>query len=309
MSGTARQYLLVIAICGLLALLVMGGCTRPQAPEVTLFPGPESPSPEIARGAGSIRQIGSTTTLPLAEKWRDAFNKQHPGVNIAVSGGGSGTGLKALLSKTAEIANSSREIKSKELAEAKAAGINIVEHIVAFDGLAVIVHKDNPVTRLTVAQIAGMYTGKIKKWDEVGGQGDIQLINRDSASGTYESFKELVVQQQGQDPAADYAPGTLNQSSNQAIKTMVAQTKGAIGYVGLGYLDETVKVVPVVGADGQAVTPSVETIQSGKYALSRKLYLYTAGEPQGQIKDYFDFIKGPEGQALVKEEGFVPLPK
>lgn len=309
MSSMSKQSMMLLLIGGLIALFVVGGCSRPQAPDVSLAPGPEAPPPDIAQSAGTIRQIGSTTVLPLAEKWRDAFNKQHPGVDIAVSGGGSGTGLKALLSKTAEIANSSREIKDKELEDGKAAGINIVEHTVAFDGIAVIVHKDNPVTKLTVEQIAGMYTGKIKKWDELGGQGDIQLINRDSASGTYESFKELVVQQDGKDKEADYAPGTLNQSSNQAIKTMVAQTKGAIGYVGLGYLDETVKVVPIVGEDGQAVTPSVETIQSGKYAISRKLYLYTAGEPQGNIKAYLDFIKGPEGQALVEEDGFVPLPK
>lgn len=305
-----RQTMLTgIVIAVLVGALVMGGCSRPQ--QTTPQPGqpiagPAEPAPHAG---GTIRQTGSTTVLPLAQKWQEGFNQLNPGVNIAVSGGGSGTGIKALNSKTAEIANSSREIKDKEIEEAKAAGFTPVEHIVAYDGIAIIVHKDNPLTKISLQQASDLYTGTAKTWDEIGakGLGKPQLINRDSSSGTYESFKEMVVQMHGKAKDNDFAPGTLNQTSNQGILTMVGQTKTAIGYVGLGYVDDTVKVLPVVGEDGQAVSPSIETVQSKKYPIARALYCYTAGEPSGTVKDYLDWIKGSAGQAIVEELGFVPV--
>jgi phosphate transport system substrate-binding protein len=258
----------------------------------------------------TIRQIGSTTILPLAEEWQKQFNKVHPDVDISVSGGGSGTGIKALMSGTVEIANSSREIKQEEVEQAKQAGVSPVEHVVAYDGIAVIVHPSNPTKEISVEQISDIYTGKVTDWKAVAGgaKGDIQVVSRDSASGTYEAFKELVVTLDGKDKSRDYAPAALKQASNQAVLALVAQTRTAIGYVGLGYLDESVKalaVIPIGG--GKAVAPTVESVMAGEYPVSRALYCYTNGEPTGALKDYLDWVKGREGQAIVEQVGFVPV--
>jgi len=266
---------------------------------------------DLGRSKETVRQIGSTTVLPLAEKWRKAYNAKHPEVSIAVSGGGSGTGIEALLAGTAEIANSSRDIKPEEIERAKGKGVTPVEHLVAYDGIAVIVHPSNPLEALSVEQLSDIYTGKVKDWDAVGakGLGAIQVVSRDSSSGTYESFKELVVTLGGKDKSRDYAPEALKQASNEAILSLVSQTKGAIGYVGLGYLSPKVKalkVIPVGG--GEAVAPSAASVLDGSYPIARKLYCYTNGEPRGAVKAYLDWIKGPEGQAIVRELGFVPVP-
>lgn len=297
----------------LAAWLCCTGCSRPpdQSAVAPPMPGNEAQPGPQATGA-TISQVGSTTVLPLAEKWRDAFNQQHPEVNLAVSGGGSGAGIEALSNKSAQIANASREIKAKEKESAAAKGVNPVEHLVAYDGIAVIVAKDNPLTEISVQKLSDIYTGKITKWDEVGakGLGTIQLVNRDSASGTYDAFKEMVVQLGGKDKQRDYAAGTMNQTSNEAVKTTVAQGKGAIGYVGLGYLDDTIKALKVIGLKGgAAVAPSVDTVMNKSYPISRALYMYTDGEPSGAIKDYLDYVKSDAGQAIVEQLGFVPIRK
>jgi len=257
----------------------------------------------------TISQLGSTTALPLAQEWRKAYNAAHPEVDIAVSGGGSGTGIKALISGTAQIANASREIKAEEIEQAKAAGVDPVEHVVAYDGIAVIVHPSNPIALLSVEQVSDLFAGKATDWGDVTakGLGEVQLISRDSASGTYEAFKELVVTLGGADKSRDYAPQALKQASNQAILTMVAQTKTAIGYVGLGYLDESVKALDIVPLGGEkAVAPAPGSVLDGTYPISRPLYCYTNGEPTGVLKEYLDWIKGPEGQGIVERLGFVP---
>jgi len=305
--------MIVIVMLGaiLAAWLCCSGCSRPadQGAVAPAVPGPDAGPP--AAGA-TINQIGSTTVLPLAEKWRGEFNALHPEVNLAVSGGGSGAGIEALSNKSAQIANASREIKGKEKETAATKGVNPVEHLVAYDGIAVIVAKENPLTEISVAKLSDIYTGKIKKWDEVGakGLGDIQLINRDSSSGTYEAFKEMVVQMGGKDKERDYAAGTMNQTSNEGVKTTVAQSKAGIGYVGLAYVDDTVKALKVVGLDGGAsVAPSMDTVQDKSYPISRGLYMYTDGEPSGAVKDYMEYVKSDAGQALVEGVGYVPIRK
>lgn len=265
---------------------------------------------ETGAPARTISNIGSTTVLPLAEEWRAAFNKEHQGVEIAVSGGGSGTGIKALISGSADIANSSREIKDKEVEQAKAAGVDPVEHVVAYDGIAVIVHPSNPLDTISVEDLSAIFSGQIADWGAIGARGmdRIQVVSRDSASGTYEAFKELVVTLGGKDKSRDYAASALKQTSNQGVLALVSQTKTAIGYVGLGYLDDTVKVLAVTPPDGgEPVAATVENVMDGSYPISRALYCYTNGEPGGVVKEYLDWIKGPEGQTIVKELGFVPL--
>jgi phosphate transport system substrate-binding protein len=249
------------------------------------------------RASQTIRQVGSTTVLPLAERWRREFNKVHPEVEIAVSGGGSGTGVKALIAGTAEIANSSRGIKPREVEEAEAAGVNPVEHVVAYDGIAIIVHPSNPLDEMSVEQLSDIFSGRVTNWGEVGaaGMGEIQVVSRDSASGTYEAFKDLVVTLGGTDKSRDYAAAALKQASNQAVLALVSKTKTAIGYVG----------APMGGGEGVAAT--VEKAMSGEYPVSRALYCYTSGEPSGVLKEYLDWMKGPEGQMIVEELGFVPI--
>ncbi|MBN1458842.1 MAG: phosphate ABC transporter substrate-binding protein [Armatimonadetes bacterium] len=287
----------LLAAC---AVLVMGCGRGPKAAQET-------------RGAGAattISQIGSTTVLPLAEQWRAKFNAEHPEIDIAVSGGGSGTGLKALIDGSANMANSSREIKQKEIDQAKEAGVNPVEHVVAYDGIAVIVHPSNPIAEISVAELSEVFSGQVTDWDRVGarGMGQIQVVSRDSASGTYESFKELVVTLGGKDESRDYAASALKQTSNQGVLALVGQTKSAIGYVGLGYVDESVKTIAVTPLEGQvSVSPTVENVKSGAYPISRALYIYTSGEPTGSVKTYLDWIQGPAGQAVVEDLGFVPV--
>lgn len=298
--------LAVALMVAALALVALSGCPKQQTAE-QMPPGEPVPGPEPTT---KIVQIGSTTVLPIAEKWREAFNQTHPNVEIAVSGGGSGTGIEALIAGTCDIANSSRPMKDKEKEAAAAAGITPVEHVVAYDGIAVIVHPDNPLTSIDFQKLSDIYVGDITSWDAVGakGLGDIQVVSRDSSSGTYEAFKEIVVTLHGKQKDRDYTSAALKEASNEAILKLVAQTKTAIGYVGLGYVDNTVKALAIVPlGGGQPVAPTVENVKSGTYPIARELYMYTKGEPTGVLAEYFNWALGSEGQAIVAELGFVPL--
>lgn len=248
---------------------------------------------------GSITIQGSDTLLNVATAWSEAFMDENPGVDITVQGGGSGTGIASLLNGTVDFANASREIKDEELADAEANGVDPVEHKVAIDGIAVIVNPANGVEGLTMDQLGKIFRGEITNWSEVGGADRaIVLLSRDSSSGTYEYFKEEVV---GKD--AEYAASAKLLPSNQAIADEVASNEGGIGYIGLGYITKDVKVVAVDG-----VKASVATATDGSYPISRYLYMYSNGEVDGVMKAYLDWILGPEGQKLVEDEGFVPLP-
>ncbi|HDG98508.1 MAG TPA: phosphate ABC transporter substrate-binding protein [Desulfobacterales bacterium] len=240
---------------------------------------------------------GSTTVLPIAQRCAEEFMKEHPEANISVRGGGSGVGIAALIDGTIDIADASRAMKTKELKKARVNGINPVAHVVARDAIAVILHPQNPVNNLTKSQLKAIYTGAISRWNEVGGTSDvIVVVSRDVASGTFEVFNELALDKQR------VRPDALMQASNQAVVNIVASTNGAIGYVGLGYLSKEVKPIAIDG-----VMPSVATAKSGAYLLARSLYMYTDGKPKGLAKEFIDFVLGPKGQKIVKEEGFVPV--
>lgn len=247
--------------------------------------------------AGNIVIKGSTTVLPITQVTLDAYMKTNPGVNISLSGGGSGEGIKALIDKTADIANSSREIKEKESMLAKTKGVNPHATIVAYDGIVPIVHPRNKVINLTLDQLSQIYQGKIKNWKEVGGDDlKIVVISRDSSSGTFEAWGELVLNK------ARVLPQAQLQASNGAIIQAVSKNRYAIGYVGLGYLNESVRALTVNG-----VTASVETCISKKYPISRPLYIYTDGKPKGDSAKFIKFILSSTGQKLIAKEGFVPL--
>ncbi|MBC7233617.1 MAG: phosphate ABC transporter substrate-binding protein [Chloroflexi bacterium] len=256
----------------------------------------------------TIENKGSDTMVNLALAWAEAYMQLHPEVRISVTGGGSGTGIAAMINGTVDIANASREMKPEEIAAAKANGITPVEFVVARDAIAVVVHPSNPVQQLTLQQISDIYTGKITNWREVGGENrPIVLLSRESNSGTYVYFLEHVVRLGKADSDLLFSPDTLLMPSSEGISCEVRQNPNAIGYDGLGYVTPDQKVIAVAkDASSPYVLPSVATVNDGTYPIARPLYMYTAGEPHGQIKAYLDWILS-EGQTQVTELGFVPL--
>ena len=250
-----------------------------------------------ALAADSIVIKGSTTVLPVAQGTLEAFMKANPGVQMSLSGGGSGEGIKALIDKTTDIATSSREIKDKEVELAKTKGVNPVAHVVAFDAIIPVVHPKNKVSNLSIDQLSQIYQGKITNWKELSGE-DLQIvvISRDSSSGTFESWDHFVMKK------AKVTPRAQMLASNGALVTAVAKNKYAIAYLGIGYVNKSVKPLQVNG-----ITASVQTAMSKEYPFSRELYMYTNGEPQGATAKYLAFVKSAEGQKIVAKEGFVPL--
>ena len=247
--------------------------------------------------AESIVIKGSTTVLPIAQAALEAYMKKNPGVQISLSGGGSGEGIKALIDKTTDIATSSREIKKEEITLAETKGVKPVTHVVAYDAIIPVVHPKNKVTNLSIDQLSQIYQGKITNWKEVGGA-DLQIvvISRDSSSGTFESWDHFIMKK------AKVTPKAQMLASNGAIVTAVSKNRYSIGYLGMGYVNKSLKPLPVDG-----VKASVETALSKKYPLSRELYMYTDGEPTGEVAKFIAFVKSADGQKIVAKEGFVPL--
>ncbi|KPK62547.1 phosphate ABC transporter substrate-binding protein [candidate division WOR_3 bacterium SM23_42] len=239
---------------------------------------------------------GSTTVLPIAQAAAEAYMDNNPDADITVRGGGSGTGIAALIDGATDIADASRPMKDKEIKTAREKGVDPVAHVVARDGIAVVVHPDNPINEISIDDIKAIYTGEISRWDKVGGKGSIVVVSRDAASGTFEAFNELALHK------AKLTDGALMLASNLEIARTVAQTPGAIGYVGLGYLTDEIKALKVNG-----VLPSEATVNDESYPLARPLYMYTSGNPKGLAKTFIDFVMSTAGQQIVKEAGFVPV--
>jgi phosphate transport system substrate-binding protein len=268
--------------------------------------GAETPAPGAAT---TIENKGSDTIVNLALAWAEAYGRLHPEVQIAVTGGGSGTGLAALINGTADMANASRAIKDEERAQAQANGIEPVEHVVAGDAIAIVVHPSNPVDALSIPQLSDIYSGKITNWQAVGGEDrPIVLLSRESNSGTHVYFLEEVLRGGREDDDTLFSPDTLLMPSSEGISAEVRQNPNAIGYDGLGYVTPDQKVLAVAPETGAAaVLPSVETVRDDTYPIARGLYIYTAGEPEGTVRDYLDWILSSEGQEIVRELGFVPV--
>lgn len=257
----------------------------------------------------AIQNKGSDTLVNLALAWAEAYRVRVPEVSIAVTGGGSGTGIAALINGTVDIANASREMKPDEIEEARRNGIEPVEHLVAIDALAVIVNEANPVSELTIPQLSDIFTGRLTRWDELGGEDrPIVLVSRETNSGTHVYFLEEVIRRGDPDDHAIFAPHTLLMPSSLGITDEIRRNPNAIGYDGLGYVTPHEKVIGVAAdASSRFVLPSVETGAAGTYPIARGLYMYTAGQPTGPIAAYLDWIRGAEGQAIVADLGFVPL--
>jgi phosphate transport system substrate-binding protein len=251
----------------------------------------------LAVAADNVVIKGSTTVLPIAQVALEAYMKAHPGVNISLSGGGSGDGIKALIDNSTDIATSSREIKAKEVELAKSKGVNPVAYSVAIDALTPIVHPKNRINGLTIDQLSQIYQGKIKNWKEVGGD-DLQIVvvSRDSSSGTFESWGQLVLNN------AKVTPKAQMQASSGAVVQAVSKNRYAIAYVGIGYINKSVKALTVNG-----IQASAKTALSKEYPIARPLYMYTNGQPIGEAANFIKFVLSPDGQKLVAKEGFVPI--
>lgn len=259
----------------------------------------------------SLQMKGSDTMVNLGQAWAEAYMEKNPTELIAVTGGGSGTGLSSLISGTCDIAMSSRNIKEKEIGLAAKKNIHPNEISVALDGLAVIVHPLNPVDKLTIAELAGIFSGRITNWKEVGGKDlKIVLLSREVNSGTHVYFKEHVLRDNDPKSTAEFAPGALMLPSSQAIADEVVANTGAIGYYGMGYISPKQKPVSVAKDKKSAyVAPTIDNVVSGAYPISRPLFLYTNGTPQSLVKKLVDFALSSEGQKIVLQTDFVPVTK
>jgi phosphate transport system substrate-binding protein len=252
--------------------------------------------------AGYLVIKGSTTVLPVAQKVAEAFSKDYPDISVSVSGGGSGNGIKAIVDGTTDIADSSRFIKDKELKLAISRDVYPVPFAVCYDCIVPVVHPENPISNLTVDQLKSIYKGEIDNWRQLGGDNrKIVMISRDSSSGTYEVWEEKIMEKERVHPSA------LLQASNGAIVQAVSKNKNAIGYIGLGSVDSSVKSVSVNGIAG-----SEETALDGTYFISRPLFMFTNGWPKegedGDVSKFIKYMLNPEkGQQIVRETGFIPL--
>ncbi len=242
---------------------------------------------------------GSTTVGPIAKAFAEYYMRQNPGVNITVSESGSGNGAKSLMNSACDIAAMSRFMKETEFAAATEAGLMPVAHVVALDGLAIVLHPSNPVRGLTIDQVKRIYKGEITSWSEVGGPDrSITIVSRDTNSGTYETFQGLVMNKEEITQSAEYV------GSNGAIRQRIQSTQNAIGYVGLGFVDRTVKPIPVNGVEANS-----ETIISGAYPIARPLYLFTNGYPKlgSHLHRFITLYLTERGQEIVASIGFVPV--
>lgn len=256
----------------------------------------------VAGAAGAADKIvidGSTTVGPIAKAFAEYFMAAHPDVNITVSESGSGNGAKSLLNNTCDVADMSRPMKSTEFKAAAGNGIMPVAHVVALDGLPVLVHPSNPVQDLTVEQVRKIYLGEIKNWKELGGPDKaIVTISRETNSGTYETFEKMVLNKQKIREDCEYV------GSNGAVRQRIQSTPAAIGYAGLGFVDKTVKALKVNG-----IYPSAETVQTGEYPIARPLFMYTNGYPKlgSSLYQFVTIYLSEDGQEMVEEIGFIPV--
>jgi phosphate transport system substrate-binding protein len=295
--SSVRSALAAGLVVGLLALAVVPACSR------------ASRSSE-----GAIKVTGSDTMVNLANAWSEAFNQSHPDIALQVKGGGSGVGIKSLMSGKTEVATSSRPMKPKEIEEVKASqGKEPKEYIVGRDALALYVHQTNPIESISIPELAEMYgeEGKISNWKDLGidnpgcASGEIILVSRQNSSGTYAYFREAVLGE-----SREYKQGATGQSGSSDVVALVSKTPCAIGYSGMAYKTPEVKFVSVAKQKGEpAIAPTLENTLDGSYPIARPLYLYTLGEPTGATAEFIQWVMGSEGQKIVEEQGYVPNPK
>ena len=257
-----------------------------------------------------LQNKGSDTLVNVAQAWAEEYSKVNPNCAIAVTGGGSGTGISAMINGTVDIANASRAMKGKEIDMAKENGIDPIEFTVGYDALAVYVHKDNPITSITIEQLKAIYGegGAVEKWSDLGitmpegAKDEIIRVSRQNNSGTYVYFREAVLGKTG-----DYKLGSLDMHGSKDVVDLVEKTPSAIGYSGLAYATDHLKLVPVSSDGGAPVSPTVETAIDRTYPIARPLLMYTSGQPTGATKEYMDWILSDVGQQIILKKGYAPV--
>jgi len=297
----------------LLGMFLMVGCGGEGSEQVDLGQSIEDPKGDKEEKGGRtvIQNKGSDTLVNVAQAWAEEYAKKESNVAVAVTGGGSGTGISAMINGTVDIANASRKMKDKEIDAAKKNGVDPVEHIVGHDALAVFLHKDNPMNEATLAQLKSVYGegGEAEKWSQLGIKGpgcdsdEIVRVSRQNNSGTYAYFKKAVLGK-----GNEYKLGSRDMHGSKDVVDLVAKTPCAIGYSGLAYANDHVKM-PCVKKDDAAecVAPSINTASDGSYPIARPLMMYTAGKPEGAIKTYMDWIMSDEGQCIIQKKGYAPI--
>ena len=292
----------ILYIITLLLFILLSGCIQgtESTPEIIA-------TPQIT----SIENLGSDTMVNLALAWAENYLGLHPNVEISVTGGGSGTGIAALVNGTIDIANASREIKPEEIQQARDNGVKPVEFVVARDAIAVIVNPNNPVNQLTIKQISDIYSGKINNWSEVGGEDRVIVrLSRETNSGTHVYFLENVIRMGSKTDKTLFSSDTLLLPSSEGITAETRDNPNAIGYDGLGYVTSEVKMIAIaLDSSCPFILPSAYTVNQGQYPIARDLYMYTNNQPSGAIADYINWIMTSEAQNIVTELGFVPISK
>jgi len=266
-----------------------------------------------ACGGGEQRQViqnkGSDTLVNVAQAWAEAYQTVNPSVVVAVSGGGSGTGIAALINGTVDLANASRAIKDKEAEQAKKNGHDPIQHVVGYDALAVYLHPDNPIDTLSLNQLAEIYAdgGSYHSWTDLGVEvpgcqdQEIVVVSRQNNSGTYAYFREAVLGD------ADFRLGTRDMHGSKDVVDLVENTPCAIGYSGLAYATDHVKLACIsTETGGECVNPTVPSAVDGSYPIARPLFMYTSGQPTGYVGDYLNWILSNEGQCIILEKGYAP---
>ena len=285
----------------MLSIFFLMGCSAKNAP-------PEGSAPPSS--FEYIENKGSDTIVNLALAWAERYQNENTAVSISVTGGGSGTGITALINGTVDIANASRQIKSEELEAAKSAGYNPQEFVIARDAIAIVVHPSNPIDHLTLEQLAMIYKGEIINWSELGGEDrEIVRLSRETNSGTHVYFLEAVVRLGSDEDKSIFSADTLLLPSSEGIIAEVRDNPNAIGYDSLGYITDEVKLVAVSSVEnpGNFILPSLETVNNDTYLISRNLYMYTLDVPSGAIKEYMDWIFSVDAQEIVSELGLIPI--
>lgn len=257
----------------------------------------------------TIQNKGSDTLVNVAQAWAEAYQHVNPNVVVAVSGGGSGTGIAAMINGTVDIANASREMKQSEIEQATANGHDPVEHIVGYDALSVYLNRNNPVNELSIAQLAKIFgrDGGAERWSDLGIEvpgcsgGKIVVVGRQNNSGTHVYFRETVLGKQ------KYRQGVLEMHGSKDVVDLVEKTPCAIGYSGLAYATDNVKMA-CIAVDGKpCVSPSEDTASDRSYPIARPLFMYTSGEPTGHIKEYLDWVLSDTGQCIILKKGYAPV--
>lgn len=275
----------------MLAGLFLAGCSKSVDPN---------------QPQGFIQVKGSDTIVNAVQEVSEEFMKDYPYVFVAITGGGSGVGIASLINKTCDVATASREMKPKEIELAHKHGVNPKEFVVAHDGVAVIVNKNNPVEKLTIQDLHKIFTGKAANWKEFGGNDlSIVTLSREVSSGTHMYFKEEVIHLGKKDSTEEFSSQTLLLTSSQAIVEEVVTNEAAIGYLGMGYISDRTKTL-LVAKDSQFYPPDIDNVLKKTYPLARPLYFYTNGEPQGVTRLFIDFTLSQKGQQQFVETGFVP---